>query len=128
MVRNLSILLVLFSHLLFYPNPGYSEDGRVIAEEIFSEINSPFCPGRLLKDCPSNAAMELKQSIIDRANAGEKKERIMNQLYKEHGEILRATPDDSFMGSVAWAGPFVFLGVGAIVLFLFMRTQKKTTI
>lgn len=41
------------------------------AHQIFYQTLSPFCPGRLLSDCPSTAATELKDKIRIKLNAGE---------------------------------------------------------
>jgi len=93
-----------------------------IAQDIFGNTMSPFCPGKLLEDCPSSAASELKDKIRARIVGGESEESINKYLFSVYGDAMRAAPKTSGFGLVAWLAPAVFLVLG---LMIFMVWVKK---
>jgi cytochrome c-type biogenesis protein CcmH len=92
-----------------------------VAEEVFGSINSPFCKGRLLRDCPSSGASELKEEIRQKATEGKSAQQIVDELYSSYGDEIRAVPDDSAVGSAAWIAPPLFLLMGGLILVLWIR-------
>ena len=117
-------LLSVFLGLLFaVPALVWAVDAAQLesdAQELFSSTMSPFCPGRLLNDCPSSAAHELKVKIRQKLAGGESKQELMNYLLTLYGEEVRAAPEYEGFGRVAWlATPlFVFIGIGLISLWV----------
>lgn len=95
----------------------YSEEVLALSERLFSELMSPFCPGRTMKDCPSSQTRELKTEIKNRLSAGESSEQIEQSLVDLYGDELRASPSASnWVGALGWLAPFMFLLVGLILL------------
>ena len=84
------------------------------AHEISRTVLSPFCPGRMLADCPSSSATELKDSVRIRIKAGETDQQILDSLFATYGDDIRSTPAGHGVGIIAWAAPAVFLLVGAL--------------
>ena len=84
------------------------------SHEISRTVLSPFCPGRMLSDCPSSAASELKESVRNRILAGESNAQILDSLYATYGDDIRSTPAGHGVGILAWAAPALFLLVGAL--------------
>jgi cytochrome c-type biogenesis protein CcmH len=105
-------------------------DAQVQSETdyIMSTIMSPYCPGRLLKDCPSGQAYELKSRIESRLRAGEATQDIVEDLIVKFGEEIRAAPKATGFGIVAWLSPFVFLLVGLILLMMWLRRQSEAEV
>lgn len=81
-----------------------------VANEISEEVMSPFCPGVTLEECPSQAALDLREKIRTWAERGWSRERIMSELEDSFGSRIYAMPQDS-KGLGAWALP-----VGALLL------------
>lgn len=82
------------------------------AKRVYGLVMSPFCPGRLLSDCPSGQATELKEEIRRDFEAGATEEVIISQLAERFGPTIRAMPTGSGMGLVAWiVPPLFFVGV-----------------
>ena len=90
--------------------------------ELSRTVLSPFCPGRMLSDCPSSSASDLKTSLRSRILAGESDQQILDSLYATYGDDIRSTPSGNGVGIIAWAAPAVFLIVGALSIgwWLFM--------
>jgi cytochrome c-type biogenesis protein CcmH len=99
------------------------DEAALEAKEISGNVMSPFCPGRLLSDCPSGQAAELRQKIEKRIEAGEKKEAVLESIYKLYGDELRAAPKTSGFGLVAWLAPFIFLLLGLVGIALWLRRK-----
>lgn len=91
-----------------------------LANDISREVMSPYCPGVTLHDCPSGAAIELRERIVGWARAGWSKDRIMDELVAEYGETIRAVPPAEGSGLLAWilpaAGLATAIGIGVFVL------------
>lgn len=103
-----------------------SNDQREIFKEIESDLLSPFCPGRLLRDCPSTATRNLKEDIKTKILEGKTAEAVKEELIEKYGEDLRAAPPKSGIGLLAWYLPVVFLLLGLLLLVLFVRKQTKS--
>ncbi len=82
-----------------------------VANEISSEVMSPYCDGVTLHDCPSQAAADLRRQIEEWAAQGWTKPQIMSELEDRFGPRVRATPQES-EGIAAWVFPIVALIVG----------------
>ena len=96
-----------------------------IATSISNEVESPFCPGVTLENCPSDAAAALRAKIVERAEAGWSKGRIMGWLEDEYGVSIRAVPPTSGSGLGAWLAPGVAVLAGALLIAALMRRWTK---
>jgi len=82
-VRFVICLLLL---LLIISVPTFADDGNFTSqlrnefELIENQVLSPYCPGRLLRDCPSSKASELKQSIRTDLSNGKSRNEIIENL------------------------------------------------
>ena len=97
------------------------------AHEVFGEVMSPFCPGRLLNDCPSPQAAELKQNIRTQLSQGLSTDQIFSALIDKYGEEVRATPKQSGFGLMAWVTPFLFLGAGVIAIWVWLKGSRQSS-
>lgn len=98
------------------------------ALEIFSNVMSPFCQGRLLRDCPSPQAGELKDKMRAELASGKSKEQVLNEFFTNFGEAYRASPKNTGFGRAAWITPFIFVGVGGLLIYLWLRSNKQNEI
>jgi cytochrome c-type biogenesis protein CcmH len=96
--------------------------------ELFTSIKSPFCPVRLLADCPSSGATELKEKIRLRLAAGVAPETVISELYDEYGDILRAAPSGEGFGVVAWLAPLGFLVLGLFFLVVWVKGRGAAAV
>lgn len=94
------------------------------AAAIFESVLSPFCPGRLLRDCPSTAAHELKDKIRGMVVEGKSRADIQSYLFALYGNGIRSVPAHEGFGNVAWWAPTVFLLSGLGILGLWLRSKR----
>ncbi len=69
------------------------------------QLMSPFCPGKLLADCTSPNAGELRQAIEGRLTAGESLEAIKAGLVQQYGPEILGAPPAQGVGLLAWLVP-----------------------
>jgi cytochrome c-type biogenesis protein CcmH len=100
-------------------------DQERVAQNIFSTTMSPYCPGRLLSDCPSNSASELKENLRTRVAAGESEGQIELYLESIYGQGIHALPPTRGFGLVAWLTPVLFLGVGLLIFKIWIKRNNK---
>jgi cytochrome c-type biogenesis protein CcmH/NrfF len=81
-------LATIASLLLLSGTAHAQEQDRVT--DLSRNIMSPFCPGLTLHDCPSDAAIELRQDILEMVQEGMSDEEIMNRLEQQYGPIISA--------------------------------------
>ncbi len=104
-----------------------SQDAAAVetkASQIFNTVMSPFCPGRLLANCPSTAAHDLQDEIRKQLHEGTSVEDITAALYARYGDEIRSAPEATGFGLLAWTIPGVFFLVVGIALMVWIR---KTT-
>ena len=104
---TLFLPLISFSSLLAEDRPEVLN--KQIANQIYQEFLSPFCPGRALADCPSTKANELKQSIFNDLKSGQTKDDILSNLEREFGSEYNAKPKLSGFAGLAWLVPLIFI-------------------
>jgi cytochrome c-type biogenesis protein CcmH len=92
------------------------------ANEIYNTVMSPFCPGRLLANCPSAEAADLRNSVKEQLAAGATKDQVLEELYAVWGEEVLGAP----RGPVAWMVPIGVLVLGALLLIVWLgRTSRR---
>ena len=97
-----------------------SLESKKVAQEIYQEFLSPFCPGRALGDCPSSSANRLKDRILDDLNAGKSKQEVFDSLVQEFGEEYSSKPDLSGFSAFAWLVPIMFFALLVLVGYKFV--------
>jgi cytochrome c-type biogenesis protein CcmH/NrfF len=94
------------------------------AQAIYNSVMSPFCPGRLLSNCPSPQAEELRVWIREQLAAGATREEVVDVLYATYGDAARGAPLARGLGLLAWLAPGAAILVGALLL---LRRMGKLT-
>lgn len=118
------------THKTYAENAALSPKVIEDTDYIMGTLMSPYCPGRLLKDCPSGQAFALKEKITTRLQSGESSEAVVADLINTFGDEIRAAPEVKGFGMVAWFAPALFLVIGAILIFVWLksRTQQRESV
>ncbi len=77
------------------------------ATDLAHELMSPFCPGKLLAECTSSYAGELRQAVEQRIAAGETKDAVKADLIRQYGKEILGAPEAEGVGLLAWALPAI---------------------
>jgi len=97
------------------------------AQSIEAQVWSPYCPGRLLIDCTTRQARELRADIRERVREGDTDDEVLAWVRGNYGDEALAEPDASGIGLIIWLGPLVLIAGGAIVLTVMLRRWSRTT-
>ncbi|MDQ3941043.1 MAG: cytochrome c-type biogenesis protein CcmH [Actinomycetota bacterium] len=117
--------ILLVTSLLVAVAAPASASPQDLANDISNEIMSPFCPGVTLHDCPSKAALNLRDQIEEWAAAGWSRERIMSELVSQYGERVRGAPLTRGSGLLAWVLPGLALIGGLAIAFALARRWTR---
>lgn len=101
------------------------QDPDAQAQQIFTELMSPFCPGLTLADCPSPNAFDLRTEIRKRLEAGEPLEKIKDELVRKYGVQILSDPTGTPIGTVIWGVPAGLAAVAAVGLAWFVRRATR---
>ncbi len=105
-------------------------DTDAMARAIYGDFMSPYCPGLLLADCRSQAAVDLRAHIRDRLASGVPASEVRAALEATYGEKLRAAPAARGFGLWAWLTPgvFVLIGAGFVLLWAQRRSDREVAL
>lgn len=118
-MRGVSLLFVLLCAVACARSPASSADR---AQAIEAQVWSPYCPGRLLIDCTTSQARELRAQIQQRVDRGQRADRIFAWIRSEFGQEALARPEAKGSGLVVWLVPAAIFLVGAIAV---ARTVRR---
>ena len=126
MRRGRAIVYVAVWLAALAPAPGaHAADPSQVAADIAANVMSPFCPGLTLHDCPSDAALRLRDRIESWVRRGDSRAEVMARLRREYGPAIAATPPARGPGLVAWLLPAaVALTGGALAWGLARRWSR----
>jgi cytochrome c-type biogenesis protein CcmH/NrfF len=85
---------------------------RQAAADLAHQLMSPFCPGKLLADCTSPNAAQLRETIATRLTAGEAVDAVKADLVRQYGTEILGAPPAQGVGLLAWLVP-ALLGVAS---------------
>lgn len=105
------------------PTPQDGDDGYTM--ELWTGLMSPFCPGRLLIDCPSAQADALRARIAEEEASGREKDEVVAAIYADYGDIIWQAPRAEGFGLAAYIIPLVAVVVGIGVVLTFLRRQRR---
>lgn len=102
------------------PAPPTPEDlqAESLARDIAADMPSPYCPGRSIASCPTEAARELEDDILSLAQQGKDRKQIEGILVDRFGEEK--------MGSAQQAEIVVAIILAAVIgLGLIVYTARR---
>ena len=103
------LLAVLVTALAFVA-PLAAQTPKEQAWDLAHELMSPFCPGKLLSECTSSLAGELREDVAKRIAAGETRDAVKADLIRQYGKEILGAPEAEGVGLLAWVLP-ALLGV-----------------
>lgn len=113
-MMRMTLVALLAAVLSGAPAAAQDATPRQQAADLAGQLMSPFCPGRLLADCTSPNAGELRQDIAARLAAGESAAAVKADLVRQYGAAILGAPAAAGVGWLAWLVPGV-LGVVSLI-------------
>ena len=96
-------------------------------DELIFELRCLVCQNQNLADSNAELAQDLRQQVyvmLTEQNAN--KQEIVNYMVQRYGEFVLYKPPVETHTALLWAGPFLFLMIGVIVLIRMIKRQNHT--
>jgi cytochrome c-type biogenesis protein CcmH len=97
-------------------------NARYIA--LVREIRCPKCLNESIADSDAPVAADLRREVRRLIGEGASDDDVKNFLASRYGEFILYRPRLNSTTWALWAGPFVFLAIGAIVFWRILRTRR----
>lgn len=98
-------------------------EGRAGAIE--AQVWSPYCAGRLLVDCTTRQADQLRTEIRRRVRDGQTDAQVLAWLEENYGDEVLARPSRGPRGVVVWVVPLLAGAAGLVLLAALLRRWSR---
>jgi cytochrome c-type biogenesis protein CcmH len=94
------------------------------AQRIEGRVWSPYCPGKLLIDCTTTQAGELRARIAREVRRGRSDAQILRGIRDDFGDTALAQPPSGGTGVLIWLVPLMVFMLGASVVAWLVRRRR----
>lgn len=101
--------------------PDPSQEAR--ARHIFEQVRCLVCQNESIDDSQAALAHDLRQIVRDQVRQGRSDDQIKHFLVQRYGEFVLLRPSFSLGNVALWAGPFLVVGLGLVLLFGRLRNR-----
>lgn len=110
--------ILVFTAVLMFAATGCSVPASQgpRARVLEGQVWSPYCPGRLLTECTTRQANELRAEIATRVRNGESDTQILDWLRSDFGDAVLAKPAADSRGRIIWLVPLAAFLAGVIIV------------
>jgi cytochrome c-type biogenesis protein CcmH len=91
-----------------------------------AELRCLVCQNQSLADSNAELAVDLKNQVRDMMRAGKSDDEIKTYLTDRYGDFVLYRPPMRATTWLLWAGPFVLLGAGGILLVRVLRRRQAS--
>jgi cytochrome c-type biogenesis protein CcmH len=89
------------------------------------EVRCPKCQNESIADSDAPVAADLRRKIREQMAGGATDEQVMDYLLARYGDFVLYRPRVTTTTWALWAGPFVFLGIGAVAFWRVLQTRRN---
>jgi len=90
--------------------------------QLIKELRCPKCQNNNLADSNAPLAVDLKDIVYEKINAGQTDNEIIYFLKERYGDFISYRPPVKPSTWLIWYGPFVVLIIGGIMIFRFVAS------
>lgn len=133
--RVFHLIMLVFALTLLLPvQTGWSKEAIPVAEdpelekrmiELSQDLRCLVCQNESLAGSRSDFANDLRREIREQLKAEKSNQEIIDFLVARYGDFVLYKPPVKSTTYFLWAGPFVFLLVGAIILYTYLKRRRK---
>ncbi|MDD5275870.1 MAG: cytochrome c-type biogenesis protein CcmH [Methylovulum sp.] len=122
--------------LLFAPFAAQAIDSRQFAnpeqqkayEALTSELRCLVCQNQTIGDSNAELAADLRRQVQEMLQQGKSRDEIVQFMTDRYGDFVLYKPPFKAKTGLLWLGPILFLLIGLIAVYLFVRQRKSATI
>lgn len=112
--------------LLFFCGIALAQEDPALERRVHSlasELRCLVCQNQTLADSNAPLAVDLRNQVREQLKSGKSERDVVEFLTARYGDFVLYRPPLKATTLLLWAGPFLLLGFGAVLLFLRMRRK-----
>jgi len=95
-------------------------------DDLISELRCLVCQNQTIADSNADLAKDLRRQVYEMLQQGKTKQDIADFMTQRYGDFVLYNPPFKAKTGLLWIGPFVFLIIGLIAVFVFARRNKTS--
>jgi len=95
--------------------------------EIAAELRCLVCQNQTIADSHADLAVDLKNQVREMVRSGKTQDEIVDYMVQRYGDFVRYRPPVKASTYLLWAGPFLLLFLGIIVLMQNLKKRRLLT-
>ena len=103
-----------------FATPQIEEDYN----DLVAELRCLVCQNQNLADSNAELAQDMRLKVYKMLDDGSSKDEIVDYMVSRYGDFVMYRPSVKSSTYLLWFGPLIFLFVGGLVVFTFIRGQK----
>ncbi|WP_020160449.1 MULTISPECIES: cytochrome c-type biogenesis protein [Methylobacter] len=93
-------------------------------DDLISELRCLVCQNQTIADSNADLAKDLRRQVYEMLQQGKSKQDIADFMTQRYGDFVLYNPPFKAKTGLLWIGPFMFLAIGLIAVFVFVRRNK----
>lgn len=93
---------------------------------LIAELRCLVCQNQNLADSNAELAQDLRQEVYEMIQNGATDQEIVSFMVARYGDFVLYRPPFKSTTAFLWIGPFIILGVGFVILLVFIRKRRQT--
>ncbi|WP_455222511.1 cytochrome c-type biogenesis protein [Kaarinaea lacus] len=93
--------------------------------EIAAELRCLVCQNQTIADSHAELAIDLKEQVREMVRQGKTRDDVVDYMVQRYGDFVRYRPPVKPTTYLLWAGPFLLLAGGLIILVVNLRKRKE---
>jgi cytochrome c-type biogenesis protein CcmH len=128
---------ILTTALLAAAGPAAAREAADLAEDpalearvtkLSAELRCLVCQNQTIADSHAGLAIDLKNQVREQLRAGRSDAEVIAFMVQRYGDFVLYRPPVKPTTAALWFGPFALLGIGAIVLAVVVRNQRRRAV
>ncbi|MBI2255295.1 MAG: cytochrome c-type biogenesis protein CcmH [Proteobacteria bacterium] len=97
------------------------------ARALMKEVRCVVCQAQSIDESDAGIASDMRRLIRQQIAAGESDAAILKYLSDRYGDFVLFKPPLKAATALLWAGPFVLLAIGGLIIVFFFRRRPTAT-
>jgi cytochrome c-type biogenesis protein CcmH len=104
-----------------FPTPAQQDHFR----ELIGQLRCLVCQNETLADSDADLAHDLRKEVYEMMKSGKSDQEVIDFLVKRYGDFVLYKPPVKPSTYIIWYGPFVLLGIAALLLMRAVGRQRQ---
>ncbi|HEB96062.1 MAG TPA: cytochrome c-type biogenesis protein CcmH [Sedimenticola thiotaurini] len=102
-----------------------SPEQEATYKELIDELRCLVCQNQNLADSNADLAKDLRRQTYEMIKGGAGKQDVIDYMVQRYGDFVLYRPPLKRSTLLLWAGPFIILGIGVLVLMQYIRRRRR---